>query len=435
MPDLASFGTLDPAVATLLTEQLDAVRGAPDDADAWGVLALSLDANGLTQQARDAYTTATTLEATHGRWWYHLGRLRARDGDVDGALVAFDEAIRRSPDYVPARWRRGQLLLDRGDLPAAEAAFRVGRNLDAGDATAATGLARVQLAAGRGADAVATLEAVVAARPLERYPYQVLSSAYRAVGRLREAEDAAAAGAAGEPQAIDPWLDEMGAYRRGFAADLKEATALGLAGRHGDAIAILERLHRARPDDRALATYLGGLYATAGRTSDARPLLEAVLREVPDDFDATMNLATADLFDGRHDDADRRVAHALAIRADDADATRLRGVVAWRRQRLDDAERWLGEAAAANPKDAKALAWIGSIRLERTRTAAALAAYREALARDPLLADALVGGAAAALATGAVDDAVRWAARAKQLAPGHAGLADVERRLAAKGRS
>jgi tetratricopeptide (TPR) repeat protein len=108
--------------------------------------------------------------------------------------------------------------------------------------------------------------------------------------------------------------------------------------------------------------------------------------------------------------------------------------VAWRRGALEDAERWLGEAAAANPSDAKALAWIGSIRLERRQAARALAAYREALARDPLLGDALVGGASAALAAGAVDDAARWAARARKVAPTHSGLADVEQRLAAAGK-
>ncbi len=146
-----------------------------------------------------------------------------------------------------------------------------------------------------------------------------------------------------------------------------------------------------------------------------------------------MNLATAHLFDRDYAEAERVVARALALRPQDADATRLRGVVAWRSGRLDDAERWLADAAAANPSDAKALAWVGSIRLSRRQPALALAAYRQALARDPLLADALVGGASAALSTGAAGDAARWVARARKVAPGHDGLAEVEQRLAAAG--
>lgn len=432
VPTLASFGTLDPAVSSLLAEQLAAVTAAPADANRWGVLGLALEANGLAPAAKDAYATATTLDATHGRWWYHLGRQRAREGDVDGALAAFDNAIERSPDYVPLRWRRGQLLLDRGDYAGAEAAFRVAVNLAPGDGTAATGLARVHLAMGRADEAVRTLDALLERAPADRFAYQVLATSYRALGRMREADEAAAAGAAGEPQPIDPWLDEMGGFRRGFAAMLKDATALGVGGRTNEAIAILERLRSERPDDTGLQTYLAGLYATAGRTGEAKPLLGTLLAANADDFDATMNLATAHLFDRAFDEADATVVRALAIRPGDPDATRLRGVVAWRRERLDDAERWLAEAAAANPKDAKALAWIGSIRLQRGHIRDAHAAYRDALARDPLLVDALTGGAQAALAAGALEDAERWLARANRLAPGRDDMKALAGKLAAR---
>ncbi len=434
MPELAAYGTLEPAVAAVLTERLTALAAARTDADQWGRLAMALEANGLTPQAKDTYAVAAPLPATHGRWSYHLARLRARDGDTAGALAAYNEAITRSPDYVPARWRRGLVLLDRGDLAAAEAAFRVAVNLAPADSAGVTGLARVQMALGKPQEAAATLEALIERTPDDRYAYQILGTAYRALGRTDEAADAVAAGATGEPRWMDPWASEVGIYRRGFAAMLKEATTLGLEGNHAEAIRLLETLRAQRPDDSELTTYLAGIYATAGRTADARPLLDGVLRAHPDDFDATMNLATAHLFDRAWDEADRLAARALELRPRDADATRLRGVVAWRRGALDDAERWLGNAAAANPKDAKALAWIGSIRLERRLPAQALTAYRAALARDPLLGDALVGGASAALATGAVDDAARWAARARKVAPTHSGLADVEQRLAATGK-
>ncbi len=429
VPELAGYGTLEPAVATVLTERLTALAAARADADQWGRLAMALEANGLTPHAKEAYTTAAALPASHGRWWYHLGRLRSRDGDASGAVAAYDRAILQSPDYVAARWRRGLVLLDAGHLPEAEAAFRVAVNLAPGDSAGVTGLARVQLAQGNAQDAAATLRGLIDRAPHERYAYQLLGAAYRSLGRSAEADEALAAGASGEPQWSDAWANEVAAYRRGFAAMLKEATALGTEGNHQEAIRLLEQLRAERPDDRALVTYLGGIYAAAGRTAEAKTLLTGVLAAHADDFDATMNLATAHLFDRAYGEADRMVARALDLRPNDADATRLRGVVAWRRGELDNADRWLSAAAAANPRDAKALAWIGSIRLERRQTARALAAYREALARDPLLPDALVGGASAALAAGAVDDAVRWAARARTMAPAHSGLADLEKRL------
>ena len=437
-PQLASFGTLDPAVSAIVDERLAALRAAPADADNWGTLAMALEANGLTTQARDTYaigtSTATTMPAAHGRWWYHLARLKSREGDTEAALAAFDQAIQLSPDYVPARWRRGQLLLDRGELDGAAAAFSVAVNLAPRDPAGAVGLARVHLAQGKPSEAAATLEAVLDGAPTLRYAYQVLATAYRALGRKREAAEAAAAGASGEPAWVDPWLDEVGAFRRGFAAMLKDATALSVEGRYPESIALLERLRTDRPNDRDLLTYLGGVYATAGRSDEARRILEGVLKTSPDDFDATMHLATAHLFAGQYDEADRLVERAQALRLGDGDAVRLRGVVAWRRQRLDDAERWLAAAAAANPRDAKALGWLGMVRQERGRAGEALAAFREALARDPLLGDALVGGASVAVTTGALDDASRWLARATRVAPSHPQLPEIQRRLAAKGR-
>ena len=433
-PDLASFGTLDPAVSTLVAEQLAAVRAAPSDGNNWGRLAMALEANGLTPQARDVYTTATTMPATHGRWWYHVARLKSREGDTEAALAAFDKAIASSPDYVPARWRRGLLLLDRGDLDGAAAAFTVAVNLAPRDSAAVTGLARAQVAKGQYREAAAALEALLERAPTDRYAYQVLATAYRGLGRERDAAEAGAAGATGEPQWDDAWANEVGAFRRGFAAMLKEATALSLEGRYPESTALLERLRVDRPDDRELLTYLGGIYATAGRTDEARRVLHSVLETSPDNYDATMHLATAALFASDYDEADRFVQRAQSFRPDDADPVRLRGVVAWRRGKLDQAERWLAEAAAANPRDAKALGWIGMVRQERGHTAEALTAFRQALARDPLLADALVGGASAALATGALDDAARWVARARHVAPSRPQLAELERQLAAKGR-
>ncbi len=156
---------------------------------------------------------------------------------------------------MPSRWRRGLVLLDRGDLGEAEAAFRVAVNLAPGDAGGATGLARVQMAGGHPEEAAATLEALLDRTPQDRYAYQLLGRAYRALGRAEEAEDAVAAGVSGEPRLADPWSDEVGAYRRGFAAMLKEATALGLDGDYAAAIGVLEQL-RTRAARRSGADHL-----------------------------------------------------------------------------------------------------------------------------------------------------------------------------------
>ena len=273
--------------------------------------------------------------------------LAQRNGDAEAALQDFDRAIALSPDFVPARWRRGLLLLDRGDLDGAEAAFKVATNLAPNDSAGATGLARVLLARDQADHAAARLEALLGRSPADRYAYQLLGTAYLRLGREAEAQEALAAGAGGQPMWADAWSDEVGSMRRGFAASLKDATALAMAGRYPEAIAQLERLHAEHPDDRALQTYLGGVYASAGRVAEAKRLLETTLAATPDDFDATLHLATAHLFGGDFAAAETAAVRALDLRPGSAEATRLRGVIAWRAGRLDDGRRYLEAAASA----------------------------------------------------------------------------------------
>ncbi len=434
-PDPGTLGELDPAVRALLDERVAGVREDPADADRWGMLGMALEANGLTGTARDVYRVATTFDNAHGRWFYRAAVLGERAGDTDAALADYDRAIALSPDVMAPRWRRGLLLLDRGDLEGAEAAFRVVANLAPGDVAGPTGLARVQLARGAAADAATRLEAVLERAPADRYAYQLLGAAYRQLGRVDEAQEAAAAGAGEEAAWADPWSDEVGGQRRGFAASLKDATALALAGRYPEAITLLERLRAERPDDRELRTYLGGVYASAGRVSEARALLDASLAANPDDFDATMHLATAHLFAGDYGTADATAVRALALRPGSADATRLRGVIAWRAGRLAEARRLLEEAAAADPRDAKALAGVATIAREQRRPGDALDGFRRALRRDPLLVDALIGGTLTALEVGEMAEARRWLARAKRLAPGDERLLELDRRVSGGGRT
>ncbi len=57
------------------------------------------------------------------KWWYLLAVARSRSGQTKLALEALDQVLSLDPDYAPAYRRRGNLLLESGDLDAAEATF------------------------------------------------------------------------------------------------------------------------------------------------------------------------------------------------------------------------------------------------------------------------------------------------------------------------
>ena len=62
---------------------------------------------------------AVALRPADYSLWLQLGLLRDQLGQTDGALAAFDEAVRLAPFYARPRWQRGNLLLRAGQYDPA----------------------------------------------------------------------------------------------------------------------------------------------------------------------------------------------------------------------------------------------------------------------------------------------------------------------------
>lgn len=427
--DPQTFGALDPAVTTLLDELTASVKAGRSDAGRWGRLAMGLEANGLLVQAAANYDVAINLDGNEPRWRYRRALLRARQGEIDAALADLERVIQLAPGYAPARWRQGLWLLDRGDTVGARAAFEAATRTAGDDPAGHIGLALVQLSRREDAEAAAALENLLAGRPGDRYALQLLGTAYRRLGREDEARFALTVGASGQPVWNDPWSDEIGQYRRGFAAMLKEATQLGLERKFDEAIARLDQLVELRPDDQALRVYLGGMYAAAGRVAEATAILDPMLAADPSNFDATMHLASGYLFAGDLDRAAEYATRALALRPSNADAAKLRGMVHWQQGRTREAEALLNEAASADPRDPMPHLWMGMILGQQSRYVEARQRFEAALSKNPLLGDALIGVADTFAATGAFAQAEVALKRAQQAEPDNPRLPAARDRI------
>ncbi len=119
LPVLA-FGCDRPSKVTRLRDEAVA---APADANRRGQLGLAYDANLFAEAARTCLEQARALDPDAARWPYHVARLTAEAGDLEGALEILAEAEARSPRFAPIHWRRGQWLLDLGRTDDAEDAF------------------------------------------------------------------------------------------------------------------------------------------------------------------------------------------------------------------------------------------------------------------------------------------------------------------------
>src|SRR5262249_35754316 len=106
-----------------LTRPYQAATARPTDVQAVGTLARALHAWNQWGAAHEAYVRAQALSPDNFEWHYLDGLALRRLARHADAAVRFDEALRRSPDYLPARVALAESLLESGDLDRAERLF------------------------------------------------------------------------------------------------------------------------------------------------------------------------------------------------------------------------------------------------------------------------------------------------------------------------
>ena len=390
-PALADLGPLAPEIADIVRQARESVAQDPRDGARWGRFGMVCEANGLAGAARNAYANAAATQPSEARWPFHLAAAEARLGRTDDAVRDMERAIEVNPQYAPAYWRLGLWLLDENRIGEAERAFGRATEIDPADRAGWIGLARVYLQRDENERAAGLLERLVAAAPAEGYTLQLLGTAYRQLGRAEQAASASQVGTKGSPQWSDPWTDEMLAFRRGYAALLKDATAYIVDGRFPQAINILEALRRQKPDDIVLMAHLGQVYVAAGRDADGVSLLEGVVARQPDRFEAHVDLATGYMHLGNLAKARVEAEQALALNRSYAPGHETLGLVEWRSGDMRRAIAAFDRAVELDPRNARALVWKAMVETNEGRAADALASFERAAHTDPTSVDAWIG--------------------------------------------
>ena len=108
-----ALASRDPEVARLAADL------APADAHAHYTAATVLGYKGSAGRSLEALEKAVALRPSDYTLWVALGLARDQLGNTAGAIVAFDEAVRRAPFYARPRWQRGNVLLRSGQYEAA----------------------------------------------------------------------------------------------------------------------------------------------------------------------------------------------------------------------------------------------------------------------------------------------------------------------------
>jgi tetratricopeptide (TPR) repeat protein len=346
----------------------------PADAQAAGTLGRVLQAWEQWDAAREAYARALALAPGAFEWRYLdaivLQRL-ARPAEAAGQLKA---ALARTPDYLPARLKLAEALLDAGELDESRRLFAALTD-PACAPSVQYGLGHIAALEKRHADAVEYLQRAVALFPEFGAAHYALALSYRALGRTEEAQAALERhGRFGArwPAVDDPVLATVTSLRDDPGALLQRAVKLADAGEIDQAIAAHEA---ALALDPSLAQAHANLIALYGRQRNF----------------------------GKADEHYRAV---VALGVNVADAHYDYGVLLGLQERWDEAADAYRRALALNPLHAEAHNNLGQI-LERTRQfTAAAAEYRQALESRPLLRVARFNLGRMLIAQGRPDEAV-----------------------------
>jgi superkiller protein 3 len=215
--------------------------------------------------AHEAYARAANLAPRAFEWRYLDAVVLQRLARHADAATRLREALTLSPDYLPARVKLAEALLEAGELEESQTLFRALAREPATSPAAEVGLGRIAAAQGQQAAAIEHLTRAVALFPELGAAHYALALAYRALGRMDEARSALALHEKYGPRwpaLLDPALATVTTLREDAGAILQRGVKLADAGDIDGAIAAHEA---ALARDPQLAQAHANLIALYGR--------------------------------------------------------------------------------------------------------------------------------------------------------------------------
>lgn len=353
-------------------------------ATALGELSRLYHANGFLREAMHSYTVLEQLEPAEPRWLHRHATLQAGFGEAEAAIARWDRVRTLAPAYLSAQLKLGDLLLKTNQPERATAVFERVLQRQPDHPHALLGLARIDLEAGRWAEARRRLETVVA-KTNYALGYDLIVTVYEHFGETARALEirgrAKASGAYRE--VADPWLDELvdacyDAYRLSLEA--------GLAGRSGDLVVarrLLERAVALAPGDVTMRFQLAGVLGEQRDGAGARRELERCTTMTPGFADAWAHWAALLQQAGDAAGAERVVAAGLRACPESPGLWVMRARQLRETGRAAQAVTAFETAIRHRPNEAEAYLELATTLFRLERIPEGLKRLEEALAAEP----------------------------------------------------
>src|SRR5712692_234255 len=408
------------------------------DPSAVGTLARTLHAWEQWDAAHEAYARAQALAPNAFEWHYLDAVVLQRLARHADAAARFEAALRRSPDYLPARVKVAEALLDAGDLERAKRAFAALGPEPAAGPAAELGLGRIAAAGGRHDEAVAHLERAVTLFPEWGAAHYALALSYRALGRRDDAQRALERHAQYGPRwpaLEDPVLAAVTALRDDAQTNLQRGLKLAEAGDAAGAIAAHEAALARDPSIAQAHANLISLYGAARNWAKAEEHYRAVVALGFNLGDAHYDYGVLLGLQEKWGLAAEAYRQAIAINPRHAQAHNNLGQMLERERKVDEAAAAYRQAVDSQPAYRLARFNLGRMLLALGRTDEAVVELEKLTEpRDDEAPRYLFALATAHVRAGHRAEGIKWATDAKQLALEHGQhelAAAIERDLAA----
>jgi tetratricopeptide (TPR) repeat protein len=425
-PGHAEF--LEPSLAALIGQHVEAVRQAPGDASAHARLGMVYEANNLWHQAAESYRNASQLDPAEPMWSYRAAVALRHRGSFEEALERLRELVSRTPHNSLFQLRLGQWLLDAGELDAAEACFARVAGMEPSSALGHSGLADAQLRRGNARGAVSHLRQALALEPKDKQSNYMMGQALFELGREEEALPYLRSGLNRYQRSLpDPLAEQLDAYCVNVPVLIQRALALNHGGKYEEAVGLYQRCQELRPGDPEVLNGLAFSLMNAERFDEALQTLEGVLARGAGELEATTynNLAACLMNMGRLEEAHQHARRAVELNPADFAASFTLAGICGELERWEEAKQFFGRAFELSPESHQARVGLALACFRLGDHEQARVHYEEIIASEPEFMQAHLGLAEIAIALGNLEQAERELGIARSISPRNRKVAET----------
>ena len=384
IPDLPKVNTSSflPIIGAQIEQAAATAKTHPLDANASGMLAMTLHAYEQYDAAAHAYSRAHVLEPRNFDWVYLLGAVEMARGHFDSAVESFGLALRIRPGDLLTELRLADSLTALAKWDDAGTHYQCILNKHPNCPQAWYGLGRVQAAKREHTSALQSYTKACEFFPAYGAAQFALAGELRLLGKQAELKEHLAIYSKNvtvEPPIDDPLFKRIHELNRGVQAHLYRGAELERAGLLEEAIRENGAALAVDPRNVQAHINLVSLYARTGDAGKAQQHFEAAIELDPGRSDAWYNYGVFHFKGQNYAAAEKAFRQALEINPDYAEAHNNLGAIYERQGRLNDAAKEFRDAIAGRPDYPLARFHLGRILVNEQKYDEAIQQFLRAL--------------------------------------------------------